>query len=80
MLARRGLLGARGAPAASFSPFFLPEIFGHPEGRAAMWAPVSLVILGGLATSTFLTLLVTPTIYTLLDDATRFMRRVLRLA
>ncbi len=58
------------------APFFLPEIFGQPEGRAAQWAPTSLVILGGLTTSTFFTLLVTPTIYTLVDDFTRFLRRL----
>ncbi|HVS14325.1 MAG TPA: efflux RND transporter permease subunit [Thermoanaerobaculia bacterium] len=62
------------------APFFLPSVFGQPEGRAAFWAPVGLVILGGLTTSTFLTLLVTPTIYTLVDDATRFFRRVARAA
>ncbi|HVS65667.1 MAG TPA: efflux RND transporter permease subunit [Thermoanaerobaculia bacterium] len=62
------------------APFFLPSVFGQPEGRAAFWAPVGLVILGGLTTSTFLTLLVTPTIYTLVDDATRFARRVARAA
>ena len=62
------------------APFFLPSVFGQPEGRAAFWAPVGLVILGGLTTSTFLTLLVTPTIYTLVDDATRFLRRVARAA
>lgn len=60
------------------APFFLPEIFGQPEGRASMWAPVGLVILGGLTTSTFLTLLVTPTIYSLVDDLTEFIKRVLR--
>jgi HAE1 family hydrophobic/amphiphilic exporter-1 len=57
-------------------PFFLPSVFGQPEGRAAFWAPVGLVILGGLTTSTFLTLLIIPTVYTLLDDATVFLRRV----
>jgi HAE1 family hydrophobic/amphiphilic exporter-1 len=62
------------------APFFLPSVFGQPEGRAAFWAPVGLVILGGLTTSTFLTLLVTPTIYTLVDDASSFFRRVARAA
>ncbi len=62
------------------APFVLPEIFGRPEGRAAYWAPMGLVILGGLTTSTFLTLLVIPTIYSLIDDATRFVRRVAALA
>jgi HAE1 family hydrophobic/amphiphilic exporter-1 len=57
-------------------PFFLPSVFGQPEGRAAFWAPVGLVILGGLTTSTFLTLLIVPTVYTLLDDAVVAVRRV----
>jgi HAE1 family hydrophobic/amphiphilic exporter-1 len=60
------------------APFVLPQVFGLPEGRAAFWAPVGLVILGGLATSTFLTLLVTPTLYTLVDDLSRFARRLAR--
>lgn len=59
------------------APFILPQVFGQPEGRAAYWAPVGLVILGGLTTSTFLTLLVTPTLYSIMDDLTRGVRRVL---
>ena len=62
------------------APFFFPSVFGAPEGRAAYWAPVGLVILGGLTTSTFLTLLVIPTIYSLVDDATKFLRRVVATA
>ena len=57
------------------APYFLPEIFGQVEGRAAQWAPVGLVILGGLATSTFFTLILTPTIYSLVDDLTRILKR-----
>jgi len=56
--------------------YFLPGIFGMPEGRAAFWAPVGLVILGGLTTSTFFTVMVIPTIYSLVDDASVFVRRV----
>ncbi len=59
------------------APFVAPEWFGQPEGRAAYWAPVGLVILGGLTTSTFLTLLVTPTLYSIMDDLTRGCRRIL---
>jgi HAE1 family hydrophobic/amphiphilic exporter-1 len=58
------------------APFFLPQVFGAVEGRAAFWAPVGLVILGGLATSTFLTVTVIPVLYSLIDDGTRFARRV----
>ena len=51
--------------------YFLPSVFGAPDGRAAFWAPVGLVILGGLTTSTFLTVMVIPTIYSLIDDLSR---------
>ncbi len=58
------------------APIFLPQIFGPLEGRAASWAPIGLVIMGGLTTSTFLTLMIIPTLYSLLDDMTSFFRRV----
>jgi HAE1 family hydrophobic/amphiphilic exporter-1 len=60
------------------APFLFPQIFGPLEGRAASWAPIGLVIIGGLTTSTFLTLMIIPTIYSLVDDGTRFLRRVAR--
>ena len=53
-------------------------MFGAVEGRAAFWAPVGLVILGGLTTSTFLTVMVIPTIYSLVDDLSRFVSRLAR--
>jgi HAE1 family hydrophobic/amphiphilic exporter-1 len=56
--------------------YFLPSIFGAPDGRAAFWAPVGLVILGGLTTSTFLTVMVIPTVYSLIDDLSAFVRRI----
>ena len=56
--------------------YFLPSIFGAPDGRAAFWAPVGLVILGGLTTSTLLTVMVIPTVYSLIDDLTVFVRRI----
>jgi HAE1 family hydrophobic/amphiphilic exporter-1 len=62
------------------APFFLPGVFGQMEGRAAFWAPIGLVILGGLTTSTFLTLMIIPTLYSLLEDFMRLVRRVARAA
>ncbi len=56
--------------------YFLPSVFGAPDGRAAFWAPVGLVILGGLMTSAFLTVMVIPTVYSLVDDLTLFVRRI----
>ena len=60
------------------APFLLPQWFGSLEGRAANWAPIGLVIVGGLTTSTFLTLVIIPTVYSLVDDAGAFLRRVAR--
>ncbi|TDI13932.1 MAG: efflux RND transporter permease subunit [Acidobacteria bacterium] len=62
------------------APILMPQWFGPLEGRAATWAPIGLVILGGLTTSTFLTLIILPTIYSLVDDLSRFVQRVARAA
>ena len=59
------------------APILLPSVFGPLEGRSATWAPVGLVILGGLTTSTFLTLLVVPTVYSVVDDVGVFLNRVI---
>ena len=62
------------------APLLAPGIFGPAEGRAAMWGPVGLAILGGMTTSSLLTLVVTPTLYSLFDDlaqaATGMVRQV----
>jgi HAE1 family hydrophobic/amphiphilic exporter-1 len=60
------------------APLLFPGLLGQPEGRAANWAPIGLVILGGLTTSTFLTLIIIPTFYSLVDDLVRFFGRVVR--
>jgi HAE1 family hydrophobic/amphiphilic exporter-1 len=60
------------------APLLFPGVLGQPEGRAANWAPIGLVILGGLTTSTFLTLIIIPTFYSLVDDLVRFFGRVVR--
>jgi len=60
------------------APILLPSVFGPVEGRAGSWAPIGLVIMGGLTTSTFLTLIIIPTLYSLIDDLTRFAQRVAR--
>jgi len=58
------------------APILFPRWFGPVEGRSGSWAPIGLVILGGLTTSTFLTLIITPTLYSLVDDLTLFAKRV----
>jgi HAE1 family hydrophobic/amphiphilic exporter-1 len=62
------------------APILFPRWFGPVEGRAGTWAPIGLVIVGGLTTSTFLTLIIIPTIYSLIDDLSAFVRRVVRSA
>ena len=42
---------------------------------AEMQAPMAIAVIGGLTTSTFLTLLFVPVMYSLLDDVSRFRRR-----
>jgi HAE1 family hydrophobic/amphiphilic exporter-1 len=46
----------------------LPGVFGPPEGRAAMWSSISLAVLGGLTTSTFLTLTFLPSFYLIFEN------------
>lgn len=59
-------------------PFLLPGTFEAAEGRARMWAPVSLAVFGGLTTSTFLTLIILPSFYTYMDDLSGFFRWIFR--
>jgi hydrophobic/amphiphilic exporter-1 (mainly G- bacteria), HAE1 family len=40
-----------------------------------MRAPMARAVIGGLITSTFLTLLVVPVVYSLLDDFSQWFRR-----
>ncbi|MCP4253340.1 MAG: efflux RND transporter permease subunit, partial [Candidatus Scalindua sp.] len=57
-------------------PLFLPFLFGPFEGRGSIWAPVGLVVISGLITSTILTLVIMPTIYSLIDDFGMWIKRV----
>jgi HAE1 family hydrophobic/amphiphilic exporter-1 len=52
----------------------LPLAFALGQG-AEMRAPMARAVIGGLITSTFLTLLVVPVVYTLLDDFGEWARR-----
>lgn len=61
-------------------PSLLPGIFGPQEGRAAMYTPVGIAVVGGLLTSTPLTLFLMPIIYVMLDDLSQWFVRVARRA
>jgi HAE1 family hydrophobic/amphiphilic exporter-1 len=54
-------------------PYIFPEYFQGAGGRSGMWAPVSLAVLGGLTTSTFLTLVILPPVYSYMDDLSRLI-------
>ena len=59
-------------------PIVLPMIYGTAEGFAKRWGPIGLVVVSGLATSTLLTLVLAPTLYSLLDDLGLWTKQVLR--
>jgi hypothetical protein len=43
-------------------------------------SPMAIVVIGGLITSTFLSLLVIPVLFTYVDDAVQFLMRLFRKA
>lgn len=55
----------------------LPLALGIGEG-AEIQAPMATAIIGGLLLSTVLTLIITPVIYTLMDDLGAFIKRIFR--
>jgi hydrophobic/amphiphilic exporter-1 (mainly G- bacteria), HAE1 family len=57
----------------------LPLFFGLGEG-AEFRAPMARAVVGGLITSTMLTLIVVPVVYTILDDITQWLFRKRRVA
>ena len=61
-------------------PLVVPMIYGTAEGFARRWGPVGLVVVCGLASSTVLTLVFAPTLYSITDDFALWLRRVVRAA
>jgi hydrophobic/amphiphilic exporter-1 (mainly G- bacteria), HAE1 family len=61
-------------------PLVAPMVYGTAEGYARAWGPIGLVIISGLLVSTVLTLVLLPTIYSLLDDFAQSSRRAIALA
>ena len=58
-------------------PFLLPQFFESAGRRAQMWAPISVAIIGGLTTSTFFTLIILPTFYSISDSLTVGVKKAL---
>ena len=57
-------------------PAILPEVFGPQEGRSATYTPVGLAVVGGLLTSTPLTLFLMPVLYVMFDDLMNWMKKI----
>lgn len=55
-----------------------PDDLRHGRGVTRSWGPTSLVVVSGLASSTLLTLVLAPTLYSLLDDLAQWQKQVLR--
>jgi Cu/Ag efflux pump CusA len=54
----------------------LPMALGHAQLIGAPYAPLGITLIGGLLTSTALTLLAVPLLYTLFDDMSIFFRKM----
>jgi HAE1 family hydrophobic/amphiphilic exporter-1 len=58
----------------------IPLAFFRGEGRGAIWAPMGKAVIGGLTASTFLTLILIPTFYSIFDDVSRWLKAAGRIA
>lgn len=58
----------------------VPLAFFRGEGRGAIWAPMGKAVIGGLTASTFLTLILIPTFYSIFDDVSRWFKAAGRVA
>jgi multidrug efflux pump subunit AcrB len=62
------------------APLVLPMIYGQAEGNARRWGPIGLVVISGLFASTLMTLILLPTVYSLMDDLSTWIRRFVAMA
>jgi HAE1 family hydrophobic/amphiphilic exporter-1 len=54
----------------------LPLALGHASIARARYFPMARTVMGGLIVSTVLTLIVLPTVYSLIDDLALWLRRL----
>lgn len=54
----------------------VPLAFFQEEGRGAIWASMGKAVIGGLTASTFLTIILLPTFYSIFDDIACWFRMV----
>ena len=55
----------------------VPVAMGHGDGGETR-APMGVIVIGGLITSTFLTLIVVPVVYTLMEAVSSFFGRIIK--
>jgi len=56
----------------------MPVALDLASGDGSFRAPMAIVVIGGLITSTFLSLLVIPVVFTYVDDLIEWLRRIAR--
>ena len=56
----------------------LPLVFGWGGVDSTFRRPMAVAVLGGLITSTFLSLVVIPVVYTLMDDVGQWFKKTKR--
>lgn len=61
-------------------PLVLPMLYGNADGTARRWGPIGLVVISGLSVSTLMTLILLPTVYSLMDDLSHYAKRVVAAA
>ena len=76
----RPILMTASTTVLNLMPLVLPMVYGTAEGFARRWGPVGLVVVSGLTCSTILTLVLAPTLYSLLDDLGLWIRGVISAA
>ena len=57
---------------------YMPGLFAAAQGGVESYAPIGIAVVGGLSLSTFLTLLILPCVYSVMDDWSKWAARVAR--
>ena len=59
-------------------PMIIPSILPPADGSAGTYGPIAAGVMGGMVSSTILTLFITPTLYSLFEDLWEWLHRVMR--
>ena len=57
---------------------YFPGLFPAAQGGVTSYAPIGIAVIGGLSLSTFLTLLIVPCVYDIMDDVQQWFGKVFR--